>query len=68
MVDKMSITRKELYYQFGPILLEAIVLLIKDEINILRVAAGKPERTSEQVMDGIASKLSALTKYNWMNK
>ena len=30
-----NLTREELYRMFGPILLEAVALVVKDEINIL---------------------------------
>ncbi len=62
----MSINREELYRKFGPILLEAIVLIIKGEINILRQQAGLPERTNEQIMNTIEQKLNSLSKYDWM--
>lgn len=61
------ITRQELYRMFGPILIEAIVLIIKDEINILRTQASLPERTNQQIIDAIEAKLSTLSKYNWMD-
>jgi len=66
MVDIMT-TREELYRKFGPMLIEAIVLVIKDEINILRTEAGLPERTNEQILIAIDNKLSPLSKYKWMN-
>ncbi len=59
-------TREELYEKFGPLLLESIVRVMKDEINILRAGAGLPERTDEQVLAAIGSKLSPLTEYDWM--
>lgn len=68
MVDIMAdITREDLYRKFGPMLFEAIVLIIKDEINILRNLAGLPDRTNQQIMNAIETKLQALTKYQWMN-
>tara|TARA_Y100000310_G_scaffold69658_1_gene65194 strand:+ start:584 stop:784 length:201 start_codon:yes stop_codon:yes gene_type:complete len=62
----MPTTRKALYAKFGPKLLAATVLLIKDEINILRVDAGKPERTTQQLMDGIVNKMSGLPDGEWL--
>jgi len=53
---------------FGPLLLEAIVLCAKDEINILRVELGLSERTNEQIRASLENKLSTLSKYDWMNK
>jgi len=40
---------------------------VKDEINILRVEAGLQERTGDQVVDAIASKLGAIENYDWMS-
>jgi len=61
-------TREELYQKFGPMLLEAIVLIIRDEINILRGQHGLPERTNEQIINAISDKLSSLTTYRWMDE
>ena len=61
-------TREELYKMFGPLLLEAIVLIIKGEINILRTKAELSERTNEQIITAINNKLSLLSKYDWMDK
>jgi len=60
--------REELYKSFGPVLVEAIVRIMLDEINILRQQAGLPLRTVEQVQTAIADKLSNLTCYDWMNR
>jgi len=59
-------TRAELYRKFGPLILEAIVMIIKDEINILRQKAGLPERTNQQLIDAIENKLDGLEQYDWM--
>jgi len=58
--------REELYGKFGPMMLEAIVLLVKDEINILRTQHGLAERTNQQIMDAIDAKYNTITKYDWM--
>lgn len=60
-------TREKLYRMFGPLLIEAIVLIIKDEINMLRIERGLPERTNEQLLTAIGNKLSSLPKYDWIN-
>lgn len=60
-------TREELYRMFGPLLIEAIALIIKDEINLLRAQHSLPERTNQQIIDAIENKLSLLPKYDWMN-
>ena len=61
-------TREEIYQKFGPMLIEAIVLVIRDEINLIRTQAHLPERTNSQIMGAISNKLNTLGKYNWMNK
>lgn len=61
-------TREELGRTFGPLQNEAIVLVIKDEINLLRIEAGLPERTDTQVMAAIANKLNSLELYDWMKQ
>ena len=60
-------TKEELYLKFGPMLIEAIVLIVKEEINILRVEAGLSERTDKQILTAIDNKLSSLPLYDWMN-
>ena len=61
-------TREDLYRKFGPQLIEALVLIIKDEINTLRGEAGLPERTNQQIMDAIDNRLTNdVPMYNWMN-
>jgi len=59
-------TRNELYRRFGPQLIEAIVLVVKDEINIIRTQLGLSERTNEQIRNVVSSKLESLPDYDWM--
>lgn len=59
-------TRDETMQQFGPILLEALALLLLDEINILRNAAGLPPRTKQQALDAINNHVQSLPPYDWM--
>lgn len=59
-------TREELYRCFGPKLLEAIVLIIKDEINLLRAEHELPERTNQQIINIVSNKLQQLADYDWM--
>ena len=61
-------TREKLYRYFGPKLIEAVVLIIKDEINILRTKAELPERTNKQIITAISNKLDSLSDYNWMDE
>ena len=49
-------TRDDLYRKFGPLLIEALVLIIKDEINILRTQAGLSGRTNQQLMDALENR------------
>lgn len=62
------VTREELYKKFGPMLIEAVILIIKDEINILRSQYGLSGRTNQQIMDALENKLASLSKYNWMDR
>ena len=64
----MTITKEKLYQHFGPKLLDAVVQVLKDEVNILRQEAGWPERTHQQVLDAIDQKLKQIPNYPWMNK
>lgn len=64
----VGMTRDELYQRFGPMLIEAIVLVIKDEINILHDKAGLSERTNQQIINSVSNKLNTLEKYNWMRE
>lgn len=60
--------REELYKQFGPKLLDAVVRVMASEINILRVKEGLPERTNEQILTAITNELNNIPDYNWMNE
>lgn len=62
----MSITRDDLYHMYGPMLAEAIALITKDEINILRQQHGLPPRTNQQLLDAIEAKLASLPPYPWL--
>ena len=61
-------TREQLYRKFGPQLIEAIVMVIKDEINILRTQHGMAERTNQQLIDAIDTKLADVNDYDWMKE
>lgn len=60
--------REMLYQQFGPKLVEAVVLIVKDEINLLRLQVGLPERTNQQLLDAIDNKLQTSLDYEWMKQ
>jgi hypothetical protein len=53
-------TRKDVYEHFGPQLIEALALVIKDEINILRAQHSLPDRSNQQILDAIDAKYSAI--------
>lgn len=46
--------------RFGPVVLKAIVLMLKDEINLLRAQHGLPDRTNEQVIAALDAKYDSL--------
>lgn len=60
-------TREQLYRRFGPQLIEAVVMVIKDEINLLRAQHALPARTNQQLVDAIDTKLADVNEYDWMN-
>ena len=61
-------TREELYEHFGPKLIEAVVLVVKDEINLLRTQHGLSDRTNEQIIGAIGNKLNGIANYDWMEE
>jgi len=56
--------REDFYKKFGPLLLEAVVDLILDEVNLLRTKAGLSERTKQQMVDGLIDKWNSLPFYD----
>jgi len=60
-------TRDDLYQAFGPMLLEAVALVIKDEINILRTEHSLSARTNQQIVDAVATKLATIADYDWID-
>lgn len=58
--------RDELYRKFGPILLEAQILVLLEQINILRQNQGMPEITEQDLIDSLNNHLSSLQPYDWM--
>jgi hypothetical protein len=46
--------------RFGPVVQRAIMLVIRDEINLLRVELGLSERTNEQVENAVQAKFTEL--------
>jgi len=60
--------RDELFRKFGPILIEAFMIMTLDAINALRVKAGLAPHTKAQVMNEINNHLSTLEPYDWMSR
>lgn len=61
----MATTRGDLYGQFGPKLVEAVVTLMLEEINTLRTQASLPTYTPQQMMDALDTKLAGLDPLPW---
>lgn len=61
-------TRDDTYRKFGPILLEAMCLVLLENINELRNEQGMPEITEQDIIDSLNNHLSELERYNWMNE
>lgn len=60
--------REELYMRFGPLLLEAMILVLLEQINVLRNEQGMPEITEQDLIDSLENHLSELTPYDWMTE
>ena len=61
-------TRDELYHQFGPLLIEALVDILLEEITELAVKSKTMAKTKQQVMDAVDVKFKSFSKYDWMNR
>ncbi|MBR9682645.1 MAG: hypothetical protein GOV02_03130 [Candidatus Aenigmarchaeota archaeon] len=59
--------RDDLYRKFGPKLIEALALVIMDEINILRAQHALPDRTANDIVTAIENKIGPVTSYDWMD-
>jgi len=62
----MAIT-EELYRSFGPKLIDAVVRVVRKEINTLRQEHSLPEYTLTQVATAIKDELDNIPDYPWMN-
>ena len=64
-----AITRDQAYQHFGPQLVEALALVMRDEVNRLRQnpTTVYPEVTKAQMVDAIYAKYLTCTNYNWMS-
>ncbi len=61
-------SRENLYLQFGPKLIEAMALVIVDEINILRAEHSLDPRTGPQIVTAFETKLTGIADYDWMSE
>jgi len=61
-------TRDDTFRKFGPILLEAMVLVLLEHINFLRQNQGVPEITEQDLIDSLNNHLSELEPYDWMGE
>lgn len=60
--------REEIYRKFGPLLLEAMILVLLEQINVLRNEQGMPEITEQDLVDSLENHLSELSPYDWMTE
>lgn len=67
MVVLMSV-RDNVYEKFGPLILEALIDNLLEEINELRTALNLPPRTKEAFLGSAHNHLNHLPDYNWMNE
>lgn len=62
----LMMTRDKLFKKFGPILLEAVMIMAVEETNRLRSYIGMPLITKQNFIDEIENHLSELEPYDWM--
>ena len=62
----MPSERDNLFQQFGPILLEAFMIMVLDETNRLRKKLNMTQLTQLDVLNEISNHLSELQPYSWM--
>lgn len=60
--------REDTYRKFGPIILEALCLVLLEEINKLRIGQGLPQITEQDILDALNNHLEELEPYAWMEK
>lgn len=58
--------RDELFRKFGPLLLEAIVDFLLDNVNTLRRNQGMPEITKDEYLQLLLNHITELEPYDWM--
>lgn len=63
-----AVTRENVFNKFGPKLIEAIVGVMRDEINDLRKNAGLQEKSEQQIFDAIDNKIKGVSDYEFLKK
>lgn len=58
--------RDDTYRKFGPLLLEALIDSMLDEINFLRTASGLQPRTKDYFLGRSNNNQNHLPDYDWM--
>ncbi|GAI50523.1 unnamed protein product [marine sediment metagenome] len=61
-------TRDDTFQKFGPILLEASILVQVELYNKLAKNQGMPEVTEQDLIDSLNNHLSELEPYTWMQE
>jgi len=64
----MTQDRETTYRKFGPILLEALCLVILHHVNLLRAEQGLPQISEQDIIDELNNHLSQLAPYEWMKE
>lgn len=67
-MDSLMALRDETYQKFGPLLLEALIDSLLEEINELRVNAGLQPRTKAYFLGKSNNNQNHLDPYNWMEE
>lgn len=60
--------REELFQKFGPLLIEALTMVLVDVMNEIHPGVGLPDITYEEVYAKVANHLSHLEPYDWMKE
>lgn len=60
--------RETLFRQFGPKLLEAMFLVLIDQINLLRSKQNLKSITMQEIIDLIDNRVESISDYDWMKE
>lgn len=58
--------RDDILAQFGPKLIEAMLIDLFENIKELRRATGQPERTLEDFLTEVSARIPNIPDYDWM--